>query len=260
MSDDALSYQSLARARIRRGFQQIERRRWMSPLLVVLDDELGAVGTSADIRTLLGDIIEHTHHVHFLILSQSPVYDSLGAFYLVNMPVLGLDKHEAARLFLQRIHRNLEPRDGIFDLTAGAPGQPLSQQQQQRARIESTILQLSRLPLFEKLQGHPGRINAVSARVTPGGPSLKELAGCEDLFGDTRVGASPQPMAAPMMPVQAVASAPAAMSYASTGTSMSPTSSSAEAVLPFRRHSMPVVPLVEVVDLSSGQQDWVDLR
>eukprot|EP00435_Cladocopium_sp_Y103_P046549 s3524_g13.t1 len=99
------------RQRLRRGFQQIERARRRAPTLLVVDDEAGAVAADKDVRKLFGELLEHTCQLHILILSRAPIYHSLGPTKVVNVPLSGLKEPDAAKLFLQRIHRMLDDRD-----------------------------------------------------------------------------------------------------------------------------------------------------
>ncbi|CAE7034962.1 unnamed protein product [Symbiodinium natans] len=98
------------RQRIRRGFRQIERVRRKAPVLLVVDDEVGAF-TSSDVRKLFGELLEHTCHLHLLVLSRTPIYSSLGPSKVVNVALPGLEEYDAAKLFLQRMHRKLEAQD-----------------------------------------------------------------------------------------------------------------------------------------------------
>lgn len=106
---DALSYLLPARQRIRRGFQQLEKCR--RKILLIFDDEAGAISGSSEVRKLMGDLLEHTDHLKILVLSREPVYKTLGNTKVANMPLEGLKREDATRLFLQRIHRPLEARD-----------------------------------------------------------------------------------------------------------------------------------------------------
>eukprot|EP00442_Polarella_glacialis_P000609 CAMPEP_0115081184 /NCGR_PEP_ID=MMETSP0227-20121206/19113_1 /TAXON_ID=89957 /ORGANISM="Polarella glacialis, Strain CCMP 1383" /LENGTH=793 /DNA_ID=CAMNT_0002468951 /DNA_START=74 /DNA_END=2459 /DNA_ORIENTATION=- len=108
---DSLAFLVPERQRIRRGFQQIERSRRGQKILLVVDDEVGAVGSSNDIHKLLGELLEHTHQLHVLICTRAPIYRSLGTTKVVNVPLKGLGEAEAAKLFLQRIHRPLSHLD-----------------------------------------------------------------------------------------------------------------------------------------------------
>eukprot|EP00927_Polykrikos_kofoidii_P045230 TRINITY_DN39140_c0_g1_i1.p1 TRINITY_DN39140_c0_g1~~TRINITY_DN39140_c0_g1_i1.p1 ORF type:complete len:776 (-),score=100.03 TRINITY_DN39140_c0_g1_i1:231-2558(-) len=186
--EDGLTYQDLARARIRRGFQQIERSRRLSRMLFVLDDGAGVVASSAEVRNLLGEILDSTNNVHFLILSRMPVYFPLGSTKVVNVQLPGLTETESAKLFLQRIHRRLETRDFVVELGSEIPGAavtaprgnspvygPVSQSGGQSS-VERTAAQLFGHPLMRRIGGNPGRISVVSSSVTPGGLSLHELA------------------------------------------------------------------------------------
>jgi len=180
-ASDLLSTQVLARSRIRRGLQQIERRQPAAKVLCIVDDAAGAVAGSANMRWLFGDLIEHTRHLHFLILSREPIYADLGNTKMVNEALGGLTETDAARLFLQRIHRQLEPRD-------------LERQEAQpagRSPVERVLGQLRGHPLLKRLNGHPGHICTVSSSVVPGGASLYELAAQADLL-------EPQPLPAPL--------------------------------------------------------------
>lgn len=165
------------RQRLRRGFQHIERVRRRAPTLLVVDDEAGAFASCPDVRKLFGELLEHTCQLHLLILSRVPIYHSLGPAKVVNVTLSGLKEPEAAKLFLQRIHRMLEDRDfpdsvGSADAGGGEPTPSVP-----RGKIvESTILRLKGHPLLHCLAGHPGDIREVASQVTPTGPSLMELA------------------------------------------------------------------------------------
>jgi len=182
-ASDLMATQVAARARIRRGFQQIERRRPLAKTLFIVDDAVGMVGASANMRWLLGDLVEHTRHLHFLILSREPIYADLGTTKIVNEPLGGINETEAAKLFLQRIHRQLESWD-LEHQEAVASGTG-------RSHLERVLGQLRGHPLLKRLNGHPGHICTVSSHVVPGGPSLYELATQADLL-------EPPPTMAPL--------------------------------------------------------------
>mmetsp|Transcript_53871 Transcript_53871/g.126293 ORF Transcript_53871/g.126293 Transcript_53871/m.126293 type:complete len:727 (+) Transcript_53871:76-2256(+) len=167
------------RQRIRRGFKQIERIRRKAPVLLVVDDEVGAFTSSAAVRKLFGELLEHTCHLHLLVLSRTPIYSSLGPSKVVNVALPGLEEYDAAKLFLQRMHRKLEARDfpapmGSADAGGGAPSPSPS-----RGVLEAAIQRLKGHPLLHRLAGHPGNIREVASRVVPGGPSLIDLAQLE---------------------------------------------------------------------------------
>lgn len=175
---DAMTLLLPLRQRLRRGFQQIERARRRAPTLLVVDDEAGAVAADKDVRKLFGELLEHTCQLHILILSRAPIYHSLGPTKVVNVPLSGLKEPDAAKLFLQRIHRMLDDRDfpdpvvGNADAGGGEPAPSVPQ----RKLMESTILRLKGHPLLHCLGGHPGKIREVASQVTPNGPSLMDLA------------------------------------------------------------------------------------
>jgi len=174
-----------ARQRIRRGFQQIERQWRKSRILLVIDDQVSAVAGSLDVRRLLGELLEHTYQLRVLICSRDPVYESLGAAKVVNLPLDGFDDHDASRLFLQRIHRRLEPRDfEKIERHSTACFADTGASRNQRPAMADVQQQLSGHPLLRRLEGNPGRIRVVSSRVTPkpDGPSLMDLAREASLF------------------------------------------------------------------------------
>lgn len=164
------------RQRLRSGFQQIERRRRGKRILFVLDDEVGAI-SDPGVCSLLGELMESTQHLHILLCSREPFYNSLGPTKVVNVPLKGLSEADSAKLLLQRIHRRLEDRDfpqssGCPDAGGGTPQVPGNSV----SVIDATIKRLSGHPLLGRLGGHPGRIREASSLVCPGGPSLLDLA------------------------------------------------------------------------------------
>jgi len=174
--EDMLSVQAAARSRIMRSLQQLQRVHRLTKVLIIIDDEAGYMGNSADFRWLLGDLLDQVNHLHFLVLSAQPVYEPLGATKVVNQPIGGLNELDSARLFLNRIHRPLGPADLPACSASDAAGFS--------SVVDRTCWLLRNHPLMNKLAGHPGHINSVAARVTPGGPSLYELAKMEDLLDD----------------------------------------------------------------------------
>jgi len=156
---------ALSRGRLRRLVQRLEKSR---RLVLIIDDEVGAVAGSAEVRSLFGDMLDYSQQLHLLILSSEAVYESLGATKVVNEALHGLTEAEAARLFVQRIHRSLR-RDDL------PPGTPMGSLPGSDA-MNRALSQLSGHPLLKKLGGHPGRIRAVSHLVAPGGPNLYDLA------------------------------------------------------------------------------------
>jgi hypothetical protein len=144
----------------------------------------------------LGDILDQTRQLHFLVLSREPVYESWGATKVVNEKLSCLTEMEAARLFLQRIHRRLWPHElvspgesspgGMSGLSASPAGQVdgagSSSAASNPPTREAMLALLCKHPLLRKLNGHPGNIFAVASCVTPTGPSLNELAEQDDLI------------------------------------------------------------------------------
>lgn len=196
--DNIMSMLLPARMRIRRGLQQLERHRGNSRTLLIIDDEVGAVSGSPDVRRFFGEILEHTHQVQILICSRQRIFDSLGSNKVLNMPLQPLGTEAAAKLFLHRVHRPLEPADlervcipgGVPQQirpsrpTSGSSMRSLNSEAAERMRRHA----LDRLvghprvpgrpphPLMERLAGHPGRILVVTSSVVPDGPTLFELA------------------------------------------------------------------------------------
>lgn len=189
---DSLSFLMPMRQRLRRGFQQIERaRRGMPRTLLVIDDEAGAMSNSQEIRKLLGELLEHTYHLYVLICSQNPIYKSFGTTKVVNINLQGLAESDAAKLFLQRIHRPLYPADFLAppdgpDASGGMSGDTSPASASLKTEHHHALQRLQGHPLLRRLAGHPGNIRAVSSRVTPGGPSLVDLAAWENLLSDLR--------------------------------------------------------------------------
>lgn len=193
--EDVMSMLLPARTRIRRGLQQLERHRGNSRKLLIIDDEAGAVSGSSDVRRFFGEILEHTHQVQILICSRQCIFDSLGSNKVLNMPLQPLGTEAAARLFLQRVHRPLEPADlcipgvaahqmGLSRPASGSSIRSLNSVASERMRRHAldTLVGHPRVPgrathpLMERLAGHPGRILAVTSSVVPDGPTLFELA------------------------------------------------------------------------------------
>jgi len=177
--NDILSVQALARRRIKRALQQIESRHRTGRLLLVVDDEGSFLRDSADLRWLLGDLLESTNHLHFLILSREPVYEKLGNVKVLNESKWALNSWEVSNLFLNQIHRQLGAQD-LF-----APGMQATRPPVGAGRKEIrdfVCQQLCNHPLLHRLEGNPGYVNLVATRVIPGGPDLFELTSMEDLL------------------------------------------------------------------------------
>lgn len=135
-------------------------------------------GSSDSRSSLCSTALSARCQLHILILSRAPIYHSLGPTKVVNVPLSGLKEPDAAKLFLQRIHRMLDDGDfpdpivGNADAGGGEPAPSVPQ----RKLMESTILRLKGHPLLHCLGGHPGKIREVASQVTPNGPSLMDLA------------------------------------------------------------------------------------
>jgi hypothetical protein len=170
-----------ARIRIRRGLKELEKgkqRGRSTRILLIIDDEADAMSSNSEARRLLGDLLENTQHLCVLILSRQPVYKSLGQSKVVNVRLDGLERKDAAKLFLQGVHRPLEfsdfpPEDNMVTSGRG-PGHAMAGVQ--RNDYNHVCAKVSEHPLLYRLAGHPGRIRAMSSKVTPGGPSLMEMA------------------------------------------------------------------------------------
>lgn len=163
---DPMSMLLLARQRLCRALQAVEKARRSSRLLLIIDDDAGALSHGDEVRRLLGELLDNTHNVHVVICSREPMYTALGATKAVNIPLCGLAEPDAARLLLLRIHRPLAPPDFA---PGSAPWVP-------PASLEKAIKSLRGHPILRTLGGNPGQIGAVSSQVHEGGPSLMELA------------------------------------------------------------------------------------
>jgi hypothetical protein len=169
---DTLDQLLMIRQRIRRGIHQIERARLGRPILLAIDDKVGAVAGNTEVQRMLGELLDNTHELRLLICSQEPIYGSLGATKVTNCSLPGLQKREAARLFLQRVHRPLSDEDFPPELVAST---------RQGSCTPSSLkdlhtLWLLRSPVLDGLKGNPARIRALADRVVPGSPSLPELS------------------------------------------------------------------------------------
>jgi len=185
---DALASIQPVRQRLKSSLKALERARPRARFLVVLDDEAGAVSGCLEVQRLLGEMLENTYHLHILILSREPVYWSLGTTKVLNIPLKGLAEADATRLFLQRVHRPLGPHDFLPTSilaahSAGGVGAAMVPPDK-AARLEAASLRLRGHPLIQRLEGHPGRIREASSRVTPGGPSLLDLAAFLEPYGE----------------------------------------------------------------------------
>lgn len=173
------------RYRICRDFERIERHR-PRPILLIIDDEAGAVRDMAAARRLLGELLDNTQRVRLLICSEGAIYNTLSSRKVHNVPLPRLQDCYAANLLLRRIHRPLNDNDwpsagNLAHLESGNTGLGATP----RKPTESVEKSVRRLcgpplhPLLKKLEGHPGNIVAMSSRVVPQGPSLYELANAE---------------------------------------------------------------------------------
>lgn len=185
--EGSLSTQAVARNRVLRVLQQLRRTHRLTRLLLIIDDEASYVGQSVEFRRLLGELLDHAPHLHLLVLSNDPVYEPLGATKTVSEPIEALSEMDAARLFLSRIHRRLERADLAGASPASPTAPPADRSTSGPTLVERTCWQLCGHPLMARLAGHPGRICSLAARVTPGGPTLYELAVAEDLFAASDV-------------------------------------------------------------------------
>lgn len=173
---DPLSALLPARQRLRRVLQAVERARRGSRLLLIIEDDVGALSQNDEVRRLLGELLEHTHNLHLVICSREPMYTPLGPTKAVNVQLRGLAEPDAARLLLLRIHRPLgladfSPLDCLGDGCSSSPalqGPPET--------LEQAMKSLRGHPLLRRLGGNPGHLSAVSSQVHEGGPSLMELA------------------------------------------------------------------------------------
>jgi len=174
---DALEQLHPARERMRTRLQQVERSRRSSRVLLIIDDEVGVVGSSPEVQRMLGELLDHTYRLHVLVCSREPIYQCLGATKAVNLPLSGLDDQEAARLLLQRIHRMLEPADFFSSaLSASAAPDVAAAARHPPTTMDDAVRLLRGHALLRGLGGNPGAIRAVGARVHDGGPTLAQLA------------------------------------------------------------------------------------
>merc|ERR1712232_152974 len=140
-------------------------------MLVALDDEVGAVSGSKDVRRSLGELLERADFLRLLICSREPIYDHLGSMQMRNFLLEGLPSIDAARLFLLRIHRRLSP----VDLTPPGSRYSTLPAANDNDELEKTCIHVCQQAWFQRLHGNPGQICALSSRVVPNGESLYKL-------------------------------------------------------------------------------------
>lgn len=206
---DALSLLFPARQRIMGRLEQLAKCR--RKMLLIIDDEAGAVSRSSEVRKILGDFLGQTNLLQILVLSRDKIYKDLGSMKVTNLPLGGLNNGEAAELLLRRIHRPLDLRDfrplsdGVGSYSAACelplplgavpptgPGDPGGGGCCVGAAPAAQVLMYPAArrqlctnhghPLLRRLEGNPGLIHAVSSRVTPCGPTLQHLAAQSDLL------------------------------------------------------------------------------
>merc|ERR1719149_488602 len=115
---------------------------------------------------MLGDLLDNTRELRFLICSQDPIYNSLGSIKVRNFPLGGLEGPHAAKLFMMRVHRHIVPRDFPADMTQGPRPSNKEEWDAMLERNPATpqrpgLLELH--PLLESLKGNPERIRAVAS-------------------------------------------------------------------------------------------------
>mmetsp|Transcript_101282 Transcript_101282/g.281910 ORF Transcript_101282/g.281910 Transcript_101282/m.281910 type:complete len:583 (-) Transcript_101282:154-1902(-) len=158
-------------SRVCRGLREMQRFRPRSRLvLIVLDDELGVASGRKDFREFLSEVMERIDFLRLLICSREPVYGQFGSLRTRNILLQGLPPMDAVRLFLLRVHRRLSP----VDLSSGGMYSALPEEDAP-GPFEEQCARVCRQGCLQQLQGHPGKICALSAQVVPDGASLHEL-------------------------------------------------------------------------------------
>lgn len=152
--------------------QQLERLRPHAPLLLVLDDECGALKRSKSLKTLLADLLRKTHRLVLLFCTRAPLHESIGSTKVVNIDLAGLDEQRAANLFLRRVHRPLLetdfkasrclPEDGAVDF-------------QLPHSCNGVVELLLRSQVLSPLQGNPGLLREVGSLIIPHGKPLPQI-------------------------------------------------------------------------------------
>eukprot|EP00403_Amphidinium_massartii_P007108 CAMPEP_0178376658 /NCGR_PEP_ID=MMETSP0689_2-20121128/3515_1 /TAXON_ID=160604 /ORGANISM="Amphidinium massartii, Strain CS-259" /LENGTH=723 /DNA_ID=CAMNT_0019996685 /DNA_START=185 /DNA_END=2355 /DNA_ORIENTATION=- len=171
--------------RIRHLLHLLKSRRSSNRSLLVLVDEVGLVSSSSDVRQMLGELLEQADLLSILVCSRAPIYPSMSHKLcdarVMNFELPGLSPLDSANLFLQRIHRRLAPED-FPGTAAGATISALPPVTQQKEWAVRQLIGPPCHPLLQRLRGNPGHISAVAAQVTPGGPTLLDLAAKDDLL------------------------------------------------------------------------------
>jgi len=156
----------LAGERLRRaGYLLEEACRLKRRALLVLDDQAGILHQSVGTRDGVGHLLQTTRRLRVLCTSRRPVYQPLGQHRCENLNLGPLTNLEAARLFLRRRNRPLF----AADFSDPADEFPSS--------FDELLRRVAAHPLLVSLAGHPARVRAAAARVTPGLKSLFDLCG-----------------------------------------------------------------------------------
>jgi hypothetical protein len=142
------------------------------PILLVLDDQVGAISGSPELQSKLGELLDSTPALRLLICSRAPICPSLGGSECCNYPLGGLGREEAAALLIAGVKRKIMRKDFPEDMPPRLPSTTQEWDDMSREDVQ-TLLQDN--PLLDRLQGHPMRIRAVAGRVAPDGPSLLHL-------------------------------------------------------------------------------------
>lgn len=158
------------------GLLHVQSRQSSKQILLVVHDSASCISTCDTLRQLLGEFLDRVPELRVLICSREPITQALGVVKVVNVELGGLEEHDAAALFLNRVHRRLVRTD--FTPPGALPGQldvpegDLSPSQQKQKAIK----QLLDHQLLRKLAGNPEQIKKAASRVVPNGPDLFAIA------------------------------------------------------------------------------------
>mmetsp|Transcript_84216 Transcript_84216/g.180468 ORF Transcript_84216/g.180468 Transcript_84216/m.180468 type:complete len:939 (-) Transcript_84216:90-2906(-) len=154
--------------------------------LLIVDDEAGILHRSADAQRCIGGLLQATRRLSVLCVSRQPIYQPLGQHRCENYSLGPLTDAEAARIFLRRRNRPFHPVDfrqtappqagmagGRQVLSEMAEGSTISPFPQSWDELHKTITEH---PVLVSLAGHPGRVRAAAAKVTPHLRSLFDLS------------------------------------------------------------------------------------
>jgi len=150
-----------------------ELRRGQRRFLLIVDN----ADMVQNLDDLISPLLERTSNISVVLTSRTPWHRDLGGFKVMDVGLKPLDGLSSAKLFLKRVHRQLNNRD--FDDDIDRPENEACMQATRATPVpdgwQANVEALMEHPLLAQLGGHPDRIRKAAEQVTDELPTIHAL-------------------------------------------------------------------------------------